>query len=48
MKPEFSIHYKDILIPRLIEGAKDPCPRVVSHAFAAMTNFLEEMEPTHI
>lgn len=48
MKPDFSIHYKDVIIPLLLKGARDDCPRVVSHVFAAMTNYLEDMDPEHI
>jgi len=43
-KPEFQIRYTDKLMPSLIEMTKDETPRVVSHAFGALTNFLDGCE----
>lgn len=43
-KPDFQIRYTDKLLTNLIEMLKDNTPRVVSHAFGALTNFLDGCE----
>ncbi|EAR88916.3 importin protein (macronuclear) [Tetrahymena thermophila SB210] len=41
MKPDFQVKYKDNIMPILLKYLDDPVPRVVSHAAAALTNFVE-------
>jgi hypothetical protein len=44
MQPKFQERYGELLLPELIKLLKDPVPRVVSHAAASLTNFLEGMK----
>ena len=44
MQPKFQETYGDLLYPRIIALLQDPIPRVVSHAAACLTNFLEGMK----
>ena len=44
MQPKFQENYGDALYPRIIALLQDPIPRVVSHAAACLTNFLEGMK----
>lgn len=41
MKPTFQQEFKESITPILLKYLDDPVPRVVSHAAAAMTNFIE-------
>lgn len=44
MQPKFQESYGDLLYPRIVALLQDPIPRVVSHAAACLTNFLEGMK----
>lgn len=44
MKPDFQEKYHATILPHLIQICNDPCPRVSSHGFAAITNFVESIE----
>lgn len=44
MQPKFQDAYGDVLYPKLIGLLQDEVPRVVAHAAAALTNFLEGMK----
>jgi importin-5 len=41
MKKGFQKRFYESVLPAIIQGFQDTCPRVVSHALAALTNFLE-------
>lgn len=41
MAPELEEKYHQVIIPMFMSRVDDPVPRVLSHAFAGMTNFLE-------
>jgi len=41
MAPEIEEQYHSIIIPMFMSRIDDPVPRVLSHSFAGMTNFLE-------
>jgi hypothetical protein len=41
MPEKFQKEYSNDIIPVLVKGIDDQCPRVVSHACAALTNFME-------
>ena len=41
MGPDFQTRFHELVIPPLLESCNDLCPRVSSHALAALTNFLE-------
>jgi len=41
MSPELEQHYHQKIIPMFMSRIDDPVPRVLSHAFAGLTNFLE-------
>jgi len=43
MQPEFQTHFHSSIMMMLISLLSDPVPRVVSHACAALTNFVEGM-----
>jgi hypothetical protein len=44
MQPKFQELYGDVLYPKLVDLLSDPIPRVISHAAACLTNFLEGMK----
>lgn len=44
MKPDFQETYLTEIMPLLISMCNDPVPRVASHGFAALTNFVESVE----
>ena len=44
MQPKFQETYGETLYPKLVQLLADPVPRVISHAAAALTNFLEGMK----
>jgi hypothetical protein len=46
--PKFQEMYHAEVIPVLIERMDDPCPRVVGHACASATNFLENCHEAHL
>ena len=48
MKPEFQTAYKDEVMEILLKYLDDDVPRVVSHAAAALTNYLEGFTETDI
>ena len=41
MAPEFEVKYHEQVLPLFMSKVDDPVPRVLSHAFAGLTNFLE-------
>ena len=43
MQPKFQEHYGAQIFPLLVNLLNDQVPRVVSHAAASLTNFLEGM-----
>jgi hypothetical protein len=46
--PKFQEVYHDEVIPVLMERMDDPVPRVVGHACASATNFLENCQESHL
>lgn len=44
MQPKFQETYGADLYPKLVHLLSDPVPRVIAHASAALTNFLEGMK----
>lgn len=44
MQPRFQDVYGNGVLPELVSLLRDTVPRVVSHAAAALTNFLEGMK----
>ena len=41
--PEFQRKHHEVIYPKLIAGLRDPVPRVLAHACAAITNFVENI-----
>jgi importin-5 len=48
MHPDFQERFHEQVIPLLLKTLNDSVPRVVAHAFAALTNFLEGCKRPHI
>jgi importin-5 len=44
-KPDFQARHHLTVLPALMECFEESCPRVLSHVFAALTNFLEGAVP---
>lgn len=44
LKPEYQEHTHDLLIPKILKRYEDEVPRVQSHATAALTNYVEELD----
>jgi importin-5 len=41
--PDFQKKHHEVIVPRLVAGLRDPVPRVLAHACAAITNFVEHI-----
>ena len=43
--PDYQKVHHEVIVPRLLAGLQDPVPRVAAHACAAITNFMEHLNP---
>ena len=48
MQPKFQKSFHEHILPNLLIVMDDPIPRVVAHAAAAITNFVEAMEKADV
>lgn len=48
LQPDFQENHKDIYFATVLPLLNDPIPRVVAHALASLTNFLENCSAEHI